>query len=201
MQVELYNHTLSADATSGMITHFWSTACGAGVSFKAALDSGVAIYRYYIDGETKASIEFTPRDVAGVIFDPIGECNSPTCTHPVPGTSPAPGPSPNATARRDEYVIGDRGASCDEACSTDRRKCNPVINPPGTEPGDLGGMMADLVRYDTGAQCVVDNMPWWAPDQPSYVCARAHHISFVLGSVERGDFTPSPHEGACRAFA
>ena len=44
-EVELYNHTLSTGASSGMITHFWSTACGAGVSFKGGLDSGVAIYR------------------------------------------------------------------------------------------------------------------------------------------------------------
>ena len=44
-EVELNNHTLSHGASSGMITHFWSTACGAGVSFKGGLDSGVAIYR------------------------------------------------------------------------------------------------------------------------------------------------------------
>eukprot|EP01046_Picozoa_sp_COSAG06_P047895 COSAG06_NODE_7053_length_2655_cov_4.975352_1_plen_159_part_10 len=83
-EVELYNHTLSAGASSGMINHFWSTACGKGVSFKGGLDSGAAIYRYYIDGEAEASIVFTPRDVAGVIFDPIGECDNPGCTHPAP---------------------------------------------------------------------------------------------------------------------
>ena len=54
-----------------MVTHFWSTACGAGVSFKGGLDSGVTIYRYYIDGETEASAVFNPREVAGVVFDPI----------------------------------------------------------------------------------------------------------------------------------
>jgi hypothetical protein len=153
-----------------MITHFWSTACGAGVSFKGGLDSGVAIYRYYIDGEAEASIVFTPRDVAGVIFDPIGECDGPTCTHPAPsGASPAPGPNPSTAPRRDEYVIGDRGATCDETCAGEHRKCNPVINPPGSHPGDLGEMMADLLEYDVGARCAVDDKPWWAADQPSYV--------------------------------
>ena len=166
--MELYNHTLSAGSSSGMITHFWSTACGAGVSFKGGVDSGVAIYRYYVDGEAEASVVFTPRDVAGVIFDPIGECEGPTCTHPAPdGASPTP--SPSTAPRHDEYVIGDRGATCDEACASEHRTCNPVINPPGINPVDLGEMMADLVEYDVGARCTVDDNPWFAADQPSYV--------------------------------
>ena len=149
------------------------------MSFKGGLDSGVTIYRYYIDGEDDASIVFTPRDVAGVrlvqtpcamtspapplslslsprrltargfhthtaaplvvapdqvIFDPIGECNDPSCTHPAPGTSrPVPTPGTKDATRRDEYVIGGRGATCDAACAVDGRHCNPIIEPNGQE--------------------------------------------------------------------
>jgi len=39
VEVELFNHTLSAGSASGMVTHFWSTACGAGVSFKVLMRS------------------------------------------------------------------------------------------------------------------------------------------------------------------
>ena len=140
-EVDLFNHSLPPTSTVGMVTHFWSTACGAGVSFKGGLDSGVAIYRYYIDGEEEASVVFSPRDVAGVVFDPVGECSPPTCTHRAPGGQGGGGgrSKPDDSApRRDEYLIGGRGQTCTEACVANQRICNPVLNPNGTNPEDLG---------------------------------------------------------------
>ena len=171
-ETEIYNHTLAAGSTSGMVTHFWSTACGAGVSFKAGIDSGRTTYRYYIDGETTASVVFTPREAAGVIFDPVGECNDPSCTHPAPGgDTPRPRGGPGNDSRHDEYKIGGRGQTCDEACAADGHQCNPSLNPNGTTATDLGEMMAGLVEFDTGAKCKITQQLWWAHDQPSYVWA------------------------------
>ena len=99
---EIFNHTLPASSASGMITHFWSTACGAGESFKEGIGSGRTIHRYYIDGESTASVVFTPREAAGIIFVPVGECNDPSCTHTASGGHSTPG---NGTGT-DEYVIG-----------------------------------------------------------------------------------------------
>jgi hypothetical protein len=45
----------------GVLTHFW-------VTYPPNVDNGVII-RYYIDGETKASIEFTPSMACGVGFN------------------------------------------------------------------------------------------------------------------------------------
>jgi hypothetical protein len=188
VEVEIFNHSLAAGSSSGMVTHFWSTACGAGVSFKGALDSGITTYRYYLDGETVASVVFTPREAAGVVFDPIGECDHPGCTHPAPGSGGGGGPTPAGGThpgnRSDEYIIGGRGATCDAACAeSGNRVCNAQLNPAGVPQAELGAMMADLVEYDTGAKCVVDTVPWWAPDQPSYVWA-ANNSNYLrcLGS-------------------
>ena len=190
VETEIFNHTLASGSTSGMVTHFWSTACGSGVSFKGGLDSGATIYRYYIDDEAEASVVFTPREAAGVVFDPIGECDDGECTHPAPGAAgptPAPhgggGGSPVST-RRDEYVVGGKGETCEAACAAEQRQCNPVINPPGTEAAELGELMRSLVEYDTGAHCTVGTQPWWAADQPSYVwAANNSNYGKCLGTV------------------
>ena len=49
------------DGHVGVMTHFWST-CGPEVE-------GLQLVRYYVDGETTASIAFTPPLAAGVGFD------------------------------------------------------------------------------------------------------------------------------------
>ena len=80
-EVDLFNHSLPPTSTVGMVTHFWSTAVE---EFQGGVDSGVTTYRYYIDGEAEASVVFTPREAAGVVFDPVGECADPECKHPAP---------------------------------------------------------------------------------------------------------------------
>lgn len=64
VEQELYNHTLPATSAMGVVNHFWSTACG-GRPINYATEGGIAVYRLYIDGETNASIEFTPRSAVG----------------------------------------------------------------------------------------------------------------------------------------
>ena len=186
IEQEIYNHTLAAGSTSGMVNHFWSTACGAGASFAGGLDSGRTIYRYYIDGETTASVVFTPRQAAGVIFDPIGECNDPSCTHPAPGPTPSPSGGPGNDTRHDEYKIGGRGETCDQACAMDGHTCNPQLDPNGTASADLGEMMAGLVEFDTGAKCKVDGEPWFAHDQVFIPHSRASITSSMVLSSKKG---------------
>lgn len=114
---------------------------------------GIATYRYYIDGEQEASIVFTPRMAVGMGFPPAGTSG---------------GGGGGGGSRDDEFVIGGRGQSCDDACRGTLRHCNPVLEP-DNRTGTLGDFMSRLVRYDTGAACSVDSTPWWAEDQPSYV--------------------------------
>ena len=58
-QLDVFNHTVSAGSTFGVMTHFWCTG-------GPALDA--AVWRYYIDGEKVASIQFTSAMAAGVGF-------------------------------------------------------------------------------------------------------------------------------------
>jgi hypothetical protein len=62
-ELEIFNYTVSNDGTYGVMTHFWVT----GPNGYPSVDE--AIFRYYIDGEDTASIEFTPSFVCGVGFD------------------------------------------------------------------------------------------------------------------------------------
>ena len=39
VEAEIFNHSLPPTSTVGMVTHFWSTACGAGVSFQGGVDT------------------------------------------------------------------------------------------------------------------------------------------------------------------
>ena len=61
----LYNYTLSEGAAFGYINHFWNTACG-GRNINYESEGGTALFRLYIDGESSASIEFTPRSAVGL---------------------------------------------------------------------------------------------------------------------------------------
>ena len=65
----VYNHSLAHGSPSGYLNHFWSTACG-GRSINCVTESGVIIYRIYVDGEANASIVFTPRMATGQGFSP-----------------------------------------------------------------------------------------------------------------------------------
>jgi len=58
--IEIFNHTVSATASHGVMTHFWATG-------DPAVDS--AIWSYYIDGEQDASIVFSSGMVTGVGFN------------------------------------------------------------------------------------------------------------------------------------
>jgi len=66
---EIFAYNVTNGASFGVINHFWSTACG-GRAINWDSESGIAIYRYYVDGEETASIEFQPRLMAGIGFYP-----------------------------------------------------------------------------------------------------------------------------------
>lgn len=128
-------------------------------SLNRSCHAGIATYRYYIDGEANASIVFTPRMAVGIGFPPAG-------------TSGPGGGGAGLDTRADEYIIGGKGETCDEACGSVQRECNPVMIPPNVTDSLVGDFMSRLVRFDTGAGCNVDADAWFAPDQPSYVWAR-----------------------------
>jgi hypothetical protein len=79
----LYNYTLSPLAALGYVNHFWSTACG-GRAVNFEREGGTAIYRLYLDGESSASIVFTPRSAVGLgPFDPAaGDAKSGSLMEP-----------------------------------------------------------------------------------------------------------------------
>jgi hypothetical protein len=61
-EVTLFAHKIkSSDTSFGVMTHFWTTG--------SAEAMAGAVFRYYVDGEQNASIEFTPSMAAGVGFD------------------------------------------------------------------------------------------------------------------------------------
>jgi hypothetical protein len=57
-ETPVFSATLANPRHVGVMTHFWLTPCGPDIMIK-----------YYIDGETEASIQFTPSLAAGVGFD------------------------------------------------------------------------------------------------------------------------------------
>jgi len=76
VETEIFNRTLAPGAAFGMINHFWSTACG-GRGIDYGSEGGIAIYRVYVDGESEASIQFTPRSATGFgPFDPAAGSSS-----------------------------------------------------------------------------------------------------------------------------
>ena len=77
---ELATFTLGEGAAMGSITHFWSTACGGNTPAWDGPDAGSTIYRFYVDGESTASIEAQPRMMTGFGFWPA----------PAPAPTPAP---------------------------------------------------------------------------------------------------------------
>jgi len=58
-ETEFYSYTLGGESTHGVMTHFWITGTNG---------HDDTIVRYYFDGETTPSIEFTPAMAAGVGF-------------------------------------------------------------------------------------------------------------------------------------
>ena len=56
-ETSLFEYTLSSTAEVGVMNHFWTTG-----------DTDNAVFRYYIDGEATASIEFTAPKAAGAFF-------------------------------------------------------------------------------------------------------------------------------------
>ena len=53
-----------AEGDVGVMTHFW-------ITYQSSADDGTVI-RYYVDGESEASIQFTPSLAAGVGFYDTG---------------------------------------------------------------------------------------------------------------------------------
>jgi hypothetical protein len=64
----IFNHTVAAGSTLGVLNHLWSV--GPGSAAKPELD-GIQIYSFYVDGEPEPSVRFSMRAAAGIIFDPV----------------------------------------------------------------------------------------------------------------------------------
>ena len=62
-ELDLFTHTISPSSTFASLTHFWI----AGAAPLPDIDS--ALIRYYVDGESSASIEFSPSLLCGVGFN------------------------------------------------------------------------------------------------------------------------------------
>ena len=60
-ETPFFSHNLSSTAEFGVMTHFWATGAD-----PAQIDT--AVWRYYIDGEREASVQFQSAMVAGVGF-------------------------------------------------------------------------------------------------------------------------------------
>ena len=60
-ETELFTHTLREGSTHGVLNHFWAAG-------SPGVDS--TVIRYYIDGEAKASVVFTPSQMAGACRSP-----------------------------------------------------------------------------------------------------------------------------------
>jgi len=58
-----------------------------------------------------------------------------------------------------QYLIGEQGQSCFEACYNAGKNCNPTIFTNNST----------LIFTQLGIKCEADNTPWSAEDQPSYV--------------------------------
>eukprot|EP00038_Savillea_parva_P021744 m.35942 g.35942 ORF g.35942 m.35942 type:complete len:537 (+) comp5344_c0_seq1:199-1809(+) len=161
----IFEHTLSPGSVMGAITHMWSTACGTNANpNEFTTNSGVLLYRVYVDGEEEASIELTPRMATGIGFPPSTNGGS--------GSGGGGGGSgSHDETRADEFVMGARGQDCMDACTSRNMVCDGNVSA-GLDSAYLGDFMSKLVRMDTGASCVQDTQPWWAPDQPSYVWAK-----------------------------
>ena len=61
-ETTVFDYAVSTGATHGVLTHFWTTAFT-----HAAADN--ATVRYYVNGETRALVEFKPFMAAGAGFD------------------------------------------------------------------------------------------------------------------------------------
>ena len=62
-ELDLFNYTVSPSSVFATLTHFWI----AGAAPQPDIDS--ALIRYYIDGESEASIQFTPSLLCGAGFN------------------------------------------------------------------------------------------------------------------------------------
>jgi hypothetical protein len=60
-ETDFFNYSLSTTAEFGVMTHFWATGAD-----PSQIDT--AVWRYYIDGERNASVQFQSALVAGVGF-------------------------------------------------------------------------------------------------------------------------------------
>eukprot|EP01043_Picozoa_sp_COSAG02_P080744 COSAG02_NODE_19353_length_886_cov_0.982211_1_plen_76_part_10 len=68
VETPIFNHTVAAGSTMGVLNHLWSV--GAGSATTPKLD-GVQVYSFYVDGEADPSVRFSMRMAAGIVFDPV----------------------------------------------------------------------------------------------------------------------------------
>ena len=123
-----------------------------------------SVVKLYIDGETEPSIAMTLKELAMVGH--LAGDGGPAPAPPPPAPSPDPTVRPNYT----EYTLGKMGATCAETCSAEGLVCSPLINTGyGVDKGKE--MQQHLAKYNASVtSCTMDSRPWFAVDQPGYVC-------------------------------
>eukprot|EP00041_Stephanoeca_diplocostata_P025931 m.691229 g.691229 ORF g.691229 m.691229 type:complete len:578 (-) comp22853_c0_seq5:924-2657(-) len=117
-----------------------------------------AIVKLYIDGEPP--MQLTLLELANI--------GAPTELSPYGPPPPPPGPRtpPNYT----EYFLGKEGATCTETCAAENLQCSPAVDT-GYWLDKGVAMQKRLATMNASiAECTMDPTPWWAPDQPNYVC-------------------------------
>jgi len=150
-EIDLLRHTCSAPPC--VITQMHCP------SANGKYDSFVKLY---IDGETVPSIAVTLKELA--LVGHLAADAPPTPT-------PAPAPhDPTVAPNYTEYSLGTMGATCAQTCAAKGLVCSPLVNTGyGVDKGK--GMQQHLAKFNSNiTSCIMDTKPWWAADQPGFVC-------------------------------
>eukprot|EP01049_Picozoa_sp_SAG25_P005170 SAG25_NODE_344_length_9418_cov_328.220815_10_plen_607_part_01 len=127
-----------------------------------------AIVRIYVDGEATPSIELSLLELANV------GTRAQDGPPPRPPPAPAP-PDPKVAPNYTQYYLGAQGATCAEACAAEGLTCSPHINT-GFGFDKSVEMKHHLASFNASiTSCIMDPRPWWASDQPGYVCGPDHN--------------------------
>lgn len=158
-----------------------------------------SVVKLYIDGETMPSIAVTLKELA-LVGHLAGDEPPPP---PAPGP-PAPAPhDPKVAPNYTEYTLGAMGATCAKTCAAKGLVCSPLINTGyGVDKGK--GMQQHLAQFNASVtKCIMDSKPWWAPDQPGYVCGNdpngetAHCVGAAFSLVLHYVVVPSSCHRRC----
>ena len=131
-----------------------------------------SVIKIYVDGDTTPSVAVTLKELANV-----GRLagDQPSAPHPNPAP-PAPAPAdPTTRPNVTEYRLGAMGATCAATCAAAGLVCNPHINT-GYGVDKAKAMQAHLAQFNASiTSCIMNPKPWWADDQPGFVCGNDPH--------------------------